>query len=61
LIIAMAGWRLAEMTAARSGGRFLGSTRRHDDRAAVDGRHASPASAIEASSAVPATKLDGSV
>jgi hypothetical protein len=52
----------AEMPVAFRGGRFLGSTRRRVDAAAPSmAAIVSPASAIEVSSAVAATKLGGSV
>jgi hypothetical protein len=53
-------WPEAEATAARRGGRSLGSTHRRGDVADRRGpRHALPASAIEASFAVAVAKLDG--
>jgi hypothetical protein len=50
------------MPVAFGGGRFLGNTRRRVDAAAPSmAAIASPASGIEVSSAVAATKLGGSV
>jgi hypothetical protein len=54
-------WPESEATAARRGGRLLGSTCRRGGRGrTVDRRQVSAASAIEVSSAVAATKLGGS-
>jgi hypothetical protein len=54
-------WPMAEATADGRGGRLLGSTRRRGGRGKLSmAAIASPASAIEASSAVAATKLGGS-
>jgi hypothetical protein len=55
-------WPVAEMTAGRRGGRFLGSIcRRRARPTPVDGRVALLASGIETSSSMPVAKLDGSV
>jgi hypothetical protein len=52
---------VAEMTAARRGGRFLGNTRRRGGRGrTVDRRHASLASAIGASPAAAVARVGGS-